>query len=332
MNRNILAICDPEQEYAYRLMDALSRRADFPFEILTFTSAEKLYGALFEKSIQILLIAQPVFHADMRNWPASQIILLWEEEAPPGLEVPGISKYSSVARIMKKIMETAAESGTVPRLVQTDHPVHIFGIYTPVGRCLQTTFAFVTGQYLARNHRVLYLNFEGCSGLADVLGRRFEGEFSQLLYYLQEPAEDFRNRLYRMVESVNGMEMIPPALCGYDLFGMRAEEWQRLLGILQNSRYEYVILDLSDGIQGLFDILHQCSRVFTIVREDGFAAAKLSQYENALKKADFMDVLEKTRKIKLPVFQRLPRDLNHPAGELTDFVERMLKADESGGL
>lgn len=332
MNRNILAICDPEQEYAYRLMDALSRRADFPFEILTFTSAEKLYGALLQKPAQLLLITRTVFHADMKNWPVSQIILLWEEKAPPDPEVPGISKYSSVSRIMNKIMETAAESGTVPILDQTDHPVHLFGVYTPVGRCLQTTFAFVTGQYLARNHKVLYLNFEGCSGLASVLGRSFEEEFSQLLYYLQESAEDFRNRLYRMAESVNGMDMIPPALCGYDLFGMRAEEWQRLLGILLGSRYEYVILDLADGIQGLFEILHRCSRVFTIVREDGFAAAKMAQYEQTLKKADFADVLEKTRKIKLPVFQRLPRDLNHPAGDLTDFVERMLTADESGGV
>lgn len=326
MKRNVLAICDPEQEYAYRLMDALSRREDFPFEIHTFTSEEKLYGALTQLSVQILLIAQSAFHADMKSWPVTRILLLWEDEAQPDTELPGISKYSSVSRVMKTVMEEAAKIGNLPPPVKTDHPVHLFSFYTPVGRCLQTTFAFVTGQLLARSHKVLYLNFECCPGLEKMLGRSFETEFSQLLYYLQEPAEAFLKRLYGMTESVNGMDMIPPALCGYDLFGMEAEEWQRLLEILCRSRYEYVILDLSDGVRGLFEILRYSSRIFTIIREDGFAAAKLEQYEAALKKAGCQDVTEKTLKLKLPVFQRLPRDLNHlTAGELAEYARKALE-------
>lgn len=330
MNTNVLAICDPEQEYAYRLMDALSRKEDFPFEILTFTSVEKLYGSLMRRPVQILLIAQPVFDADMKSWPVSRIILLWEEEALREEGLPSISKYSNITRIMNKIMETAAETGTVPIPAKSDHPIHFWGFYTPVGRCLQTTFALVAGQLLARNHRVLYLNFECCSGLGKVLGRTFGTEFSQLLYYLQEPEEEFLSRLYRQAETVNGMDMIPPALKGYDLFGMKVEEWLRLLEVLQYSRYDYIILDLSDGIEGLFEILLRCARVFTIVREDGFADAKLEQYEDMVNKADFADVLKKTRKIRLPVFRKLPRDLNHPSGEFEDFVERLLTEDGSG--
>ena len=329
MKRNVLAICDPEQEYAYRLMDALSRKGEFPFEIRTFTSEEKLYGALLQSPVQILLISQPVFHAEMNDWPVTRIILLWEEEARPDIELPGISKYSSVTRIMKKVMEEAAKIGNLPPPVKTDHPVRFFSFYTPVNRCLQTTFAFVTGQLLARNHKVLYLNFECCSGLEKMLGRSFETEFTQLLYYLQEPAEEFLNRMYQMTEHINGMDLVPPALCGYDLFGLEAEEWQRMMEMLCRSRYEYVILDLSDGVKGLFDILRRSNRIFTVIREDGFATAKTEQYESALKKAGYQDVAEKTAKLRLPVFQRLPRDMNHlTAGELSEYVEKVLKAYE----
>lgn len=49
MNRRTLAICDPEQAYACRLMDALSRREDFPFEVLAFTGAERLQDSLARK-------------------------------------------------------------------------------------------------------------------------------------------------------------------------------------------------------------------------------------------------------------------------------------------
>ena len=68
MNRRTLAICDPEQAYACRLMDALSRREDFPFEVLAFTGAERLQDSLARKPVQILLIAQGLFREEMKDW------------------------------------------------------------------------------------------------------------------------------------------------------------------------------------------------------------------------------------------------------------------------
>ncbi|MDO4292298.1 MAG: hypothetical protein Q4C65_03605 [Eubacteriales bacterium] len=333
MKRDVLAICDPEQEYAYRLVDALGSRSDFPFEILAFTSVDKLYGSLAEKPVQILLIAQPAFREEMRSWPVPRIILLQEEEAPSDESLACVCKYTSVLRIMKKITEVAMEAGKLPPVVQTDHRVRIYGMYTPVGRSLQTTFALSMGQLLAKTRRTLYVNLECCSGLADMLGQRPEGELSRLLYYLQEPPGQFLNRLYQAAERINGLDMTPLAASGYDLYGMGREEWQHFLDALTGSRYESVILDLSDGLQGLFDILRRCTRIYTIVREDAFAAAKLGQYETALREAEYGDVLERTRRVRLPAFSQLPRDLNHLcSGELADFIGKVLETDERGGI
>lgn len=329
MKRNRLAICDPEQEYAYRLMEALSRKEDFPYEILTFTSVDRLYTGLTERPAQLLLIAQSVFREEMKNWPAEQIVVLCESETFPETDVSAISKYSSVTKIRKKMMEMAAASGNLPPSAKIDRPVRLLGIYSPVKRCLQTTFAFVLGQFLARSHNVLYLNFESYAGLDSMLSRSFETDFSNLLYYLQDSPETLQNRLYQMTENINGMDMIPPAFSGFDIFRMRWEEWERLFETLESSKYEYVILDLSDGVQGLFEMLRRCSRIYTIVREDGFAQAKCRQYEDILRKADYADVLEKTKKVQIPVLKRLPRDLNHLTNcELEEFVERLVKEDE----
>lgn len=101
MNRRTLAICDSEQAYACRLMDALSRREDFPFEVLAFTGAERLQDSLARKPVQILLIAQGLFREEMKDW-VRHVILLQEEENSPVQELPCVSKYSSVLRIAKK--------------------------------------------------------------------------------------------------------------------------------------------------------------------------------------------------------------------------------------
>lgn len=332
MQKNVLAICDSEQEYAYRLMDALSNKADFPFEMLTFTSREKLYEGLQRQPAQVLLIARSDFSEEMRDW-APRIVLLWEGIAPPETDLPGISKYSSVVRIMKKITETAAETGNIVPFPQTDHPVHFLGFYTPVGRCLQTTLAFAAGQVLARNSRVLYLNFERFSGLESLLGRRFESDFSDLLYHLQKSSAEVLGLLYHMAEPAGSMDIVPPAFSGADILKMNGKEWLRLMAILQESRYEYVILDLSDGMQGLFDVLQSCARIYTIVREDGFAAGKLAQYEAVLKQAGCEDVLKRTKRCQLPLFAKLPGDLCHlNGGDLAQYAERMLEEDGQNGI
>lgn len=332
MKKNRLAICDSEQEYAYRLMDALSREADFPFEISTFTSVQKLYESLRQQPVQILLVAGSDYSDEMQGL-AERVILLWEGEEGSRMELPGISKYCGIVRILKKITETAKEAGSIGPLSKTDHPVHFLGFYTPVGRCLQTTLAFATGQVLARSHKVLYLNFERFSGLESALSGSFGADLGDLLYDLHKPPEEVLERLYRMVEPCKGLDVILPAYAAEDILCVEAGEWQRFFSILNGSRYAYVILDLTDCVQGIFGILEQCSRVYTVVRREASEAAKIARFEAVMRQAGHETVLQKTRKCVLPVFARLPGDYSRlPGCELTQYAERMLLEDEQGGI
>ncbi|MDQ9824849.1 hypothetical protein RFZ44_16190, partial [Acinetobacter sp. 163] len=49
----------------------------------------------------------------------------------------------------------------------------ILGVYSPVGRCLKTSFALALGQILARERAVLYLNLEEYSGFEELIGKGF---------------------------------------------------------------------------------------------------------------------------------------------------------------
>ena len=92
--------------------------------------------------------------------------------------------------------------------------------------------------------------------------------------------------------------------------------------------YDYIILDLTNYVQGLYQILRQCSHVYTITRNDGMALAKIAHYENVLKELAYEDVLEKTRKCSFPIYRQLPvatEDLLYC--ELADYARKILRED-----
>lgn len=228
-------------------------------------------------------------------------------------------------------MEIAADRGILPPATRSQRlgNVQLIGIYTPVRRCLQTTFSFTLGQLLARRHKVLYLNFESYSGLARMLQREFRTDLSDLIYFLHNGDGRFPYRLEGMVQKVNGLDFIPPVFSCMDLQRVEKEEWLQLFEELElTGRYEYILLDLSEAIQGLFDILKLCTRVYTITRDDGFAAAKQEQYEELLRCLDCEAILEKTRKCRLPLFRQLPAGLeNMTRGELAVLVQELIRED-----
>ena len=92
--------------------------------------------------------------------------------------------------------------------------------------------------------------------------------------------------------------------------------------------YEYCILDLSEHMDGVLEVLRQCDYVFTITREDGFAAAKMAQYEALLKSTQYEDIFMKTRRCRLPVFRELPGNLSMLThGELALSVGGILREE-----
>lgn len=327
MKKSILAIGDTQRDYACHLMDYLSRKELFPFEVQIFTKKEMLKEFTDNTPVPILLIAQNFYETGMEKWTSGAFILLQEEEtAPEGLTC--IPKYQPAEKIIHFLMEYALpDLGGIP-VWPDGSKTQFLGIYTPVGRCLQTSFSFVLGQLLARKYRTLYLNFECFSGLSQMLGKDFLSDFSDLFHYLSGTKEQFLYRLETMTEQVNGLCVLPPFYSGRDMSLIEREEWMELFEKLRGSSYDFIILDLSAHVQGLFDILRQCSRIYTITREDGFALAKMEQYENALEQMEYQDVLKRTRKCSLPIFKRLPPGLYQmTVGELAEYTEALVRED-----
>ncbi len=329
MNKKIMAVCDSEAEYAGRMQEFLCMRDEIPFEVYAFTDVAKLESCSQKEEIEILLIAESDFHEQIKELPIESIVLLNESGNAHFEGVEQVNKYQSAEKIVAKILDFYEQKKGLPKKMKKGAKAHIIGVYSPIGRCLQTSFSLAMGQLLAKKKKVLYLNFESFSGLGKMLQQSMQTDLTDLLYYYSNSKERFRYRLENALQTMNGLHFVPPSTSFKDLQSIHAETWLELLDAIQEEElFEYIILDLADCVQGLFELLRQCNIIYTIVKDDSMAVAKFKQYEEYLQDMEYEDVLDKTKKKKLPQIRQIaPRLEQITYGELGEYVRGVLRED-----
>ena len=325
----VLAVCDSETEYAYQLVDYFSNKKGFPFRVQLFTSAATLKEYSVHHPISLALIAQKDFSEEIKAYPIEHLVVLGEDMGGEIKNTKVLYKYQSSEEIIKELLDWIAMEGILGRTTIGSKDLKLIGVYSPVGKCLKTSFSFVLGQLLSKKHKVLYLNMESYSGLGKLLQREFKSDMSELIYYLQNSKEKFIYRLGSMTGRVGELDILPPFDSFLDFISVSREEWIQLIEeIEKGSDYEYLILDLSDAVQGLFDILRLCDVVYTLQREDGFSMAKIAQYEEVLKKSNYEDIWKKTKHCTIPTIKNLPAGLMQLTyTELAEYVRERMEED-----
>lgn len=178
----------------------------------------------------------------------------------------------------------------------------------------------------------MYLNFEMYSGLGEILRREYQTDMMDVVYYFQSAREKLALRLPGIIQSAGGLDYIPPMQYALGIREVPGEQWLSLCrDIAAIGEYEYLILDLDDGMEGLFELLKNCHRIYTITRDDPFAVAKLRQYEQMLQANDLEAITDKTVKCRFPIFKELPASLDMMThGELASYVRAIIREDIYG--
>lgn len=336
--RNIFAVCDLEVEYAYHFMEYLSKKKNIPFEVRVFTSPETFLEFAREHPVELLLISEKAVNEQIQAQKIGQIMILSEGVTPEGLrQYPSIYKYQSSGQVVREALACYGEhrADYASPLKIEKKKVEIIGIYSPVGRSMKTTFALTLGQILAKSKGVLYLNLEEYSGFEYLMECTYDQNLSDLLYYLRQNTNHLMMKMNGMIQTINNLDFLPPALSPNDIQQTSLKEWIALLqGIVDYSTYETVILDLGDGICNLYELLDECTRIYMPVKTDPMSQAKISQFENLLRLWDKVSVLEKTEKIKLPYHRMSKKGTEYFAdlvwSELGDFVREMIRKEQGG--
>lgn len=336
MTHKIMAICDTEEGYAFRMAEYILEKVKLPYTLHLFTAVEELEKFVGREEIEVLLIAENAWRMIREEFVRSQVaqmFVLQESEQDRQDGICCINKYQSPEKVVQKMLDVIADgNGWKEYPEATDTAVKMIGIYSPVKRCLQTSFALTLGQLLAKEHRTLYLNFEMYSGLGKLLRRDYQSDMLDVMYYFQSAREKLALRLPTIIQNAGGLDYIPPMQYALGIREVPGEQWLALCrDMAAIGEYEYMILDLDDGIDGLFDLLKSCQKIYTITRDDPFAMAKLRQYEQMLQSGELEEITEKTVKCRFPVFQRLPESLDMMThGELARYVKSIIKEDIYG--
>lgn len=323
-----LVLCDPEADYAQQMAAFLEKDKDFPWEVAVYTDREGLEHFLERLGAEVLLIAESMAGEILPQRAVGQVVLLNESGVIRFPEIINIDKYQEAENVRRELLKILAQQEEkVYPVLRSVRESGLIGFYSPVRRCLQTGFAIAYSQLLAENRRVLYLNFQHFAGLPWLDTENGEEDLAALLYYLDMEKHKFILRMKSMLRSLGNWDYMAPMRNGTNLPEVREEDWLKLINRCRCSgEYDYIVLDLSDSMQGLLNILGQCNLIYTIVREDAAARYKLERYEHLLERKGCVDIKERTVKLALPIFAGLPTiPENYTKGELAEYARKVME-------
>lgn len=325
----IMVLCDTEEEYAQLMTEFIKRHKDLPWDLHTYTDTEELIRTENQGEISMLVVSEMAYVEELKGLQPATLVVLNESGVVRWDKVRYVNKYQQADNVLKELLEIYLEIAEeqLPRM-KTEFGTKFIGVYSPVHRSMQTSFAVTLSQLLAERHATLYLNFEYYTGMDELLPEEHTRDMSDLLYFLNLEQDKLRLRIHAMIQRKGRLDYIPPMRAGQNLPTVTVGEWISLMQkVGEMGIYEYVVLDLSESVQGLFDILRMCIKVFTITKEDRIAKAKLLQYERSLALCEYDDVLEKTHRCSLPQIRKMPEELEqYTRGELADYVKGEARA------
>ena len=325
MDKKILAILDGEERYARGLMEYMSKKDSIPFRIHIFTDAGKICSFKGNEEIECLMVAESSYTEEVAKLKIPHVIILSETGRMIDDTLLHIGKYQSGEMIYKQVLDFYSGIETYSYIPQRtgNRQMKVISVYTPIGRCLQTSFAVSMGQILSKKAKTLYLNFEAYSGLSELLRRDFRNDISDLMYYFECSKETLSVRIESLTEKLGELDFIPPVMIYQNLYGIEGSKWIELFRHMEKTtEYEYLILDLTDEMPDLWDILRYSDIVYTISKQDSIARAKVYQYEQALKTLNYEDVIDNTKKLTLPVFRHLSQKFDDlSTSELYSFIK-----------
>ena len=304
MKKQIFAVCDLEADYARNFMEYLNRRNNLPFEVQAFTSVESLVAYAQKTHVELLLISVDAMCREVRELDIGKVVILTEGSRPEELDMYAeVYKYQSSAEIIREVMACYGEERDVfpiqsPALKKK---TELLGVYSPLGRCLQTSFAWTMAQILSEERAVLYLNMEEYSGFEELMHQKFSCTLSDLLYYVRQKSPGIILKLNSMIQNVGKLDFVPPVQLPEDIRETAWKDWEYLFQeLLLHGSYDVIVVDMGNGTEELFQLLELCKFIYMPVCTDLISQSKLQQFENLLDTRGYSHLLEKTVKMSLP--------------------------------
>lgn len=298
MSKKNLVICDCEYPYVNYLMENILEKKEPTLCVYVCTSWDKVTELMQSRPIHILLLDESYLYVpDEGLEQIERIVILAHTKGKEQLrDWQVVYKYQHIDRILSEIFEDVG----IFQSTRTNGQ-RVFAVYSPIGRCGKTSFAVALGKELAKKGKTLYLNLDTYPG--NEIFQREEGlpNLGDMLYYFKQEHTNPGLRLTAMVQQEERLDFLMPIPLAADLKEVTPEDWKDFLVRLEeDSQYDNLILDIGEGVQGIFEILDRCDKIYMPVVRDECSERKLASYEKNLFLMNFGHLERKTIKIVIP--------------------------------
>lgn len=278
MKTKHLIICDGELPYANSLMENIIRRDELSVRVSVCTGPEKARILLQEQAVDMVLVTE--------DWAEILQDVLWGKQVAVLSENRYSVKESSYQQIFKyqcadQIVAALFEQTGVYRRTREEKQ-KMLAVCSPVGRCGKTTLAMGLAREYGKTKQALYLNLEMYPGMYPALRDMAGADLGDFLYYIRQDGVDPGLRLSAMVRKDDGISYLAPIGRCTDLQDVSPEEWMHLFKELGKSNYDFIILDIGEGVQGFWEIFGMCDRIYMPVLQDEVSNEKIRCFEEEL--------------------------------------------------
>ena len=322
-----LAVCDIDEGYIHRFTNYLYEREKVPFLVKAFSSVEQLITYGETNRIDLLLITEEALHIGIPTLKVNYIIILAANQKKESfLYEKSIFKYQSIKRIIEELLWFYTEQTGIKTDLKTNLVTEFIGVYSPVSRGLNSSFAITLGQILSEKKKVLYINLEGYSGLDRSEAENRKYSLTDYIYVLLENGKNQENLLSEITLSMGAMDYLSPVRSPLELQCISNKEWSQFFQKIKfKNAYEIVIFDIGEGMNGFIECLSVCEKIYTSYDTDTVSVNKMIQYEEMLLSIGEEEILERTKKIKFPAFRGLEYGPGkYRNGELGRYIENLI--------
>ena len=203
----VLVLYDREEEYARLFSEYLKRQKELPWQIHTYTRAEELLAGEKSGEVTMLVVAESSCEEALNTLQPTCQAILNESGTLRFHQFPNINKYQEAGQVWKELLALYVETtGIRIRLLCAEYKTRFIGMYSPVHRCLQSTFALSFAQLMAEKHPTLYLNFEHYVGIIELLPERQDRDLADLLYFLAGDEGKFPLRMQTVIQRKGNLD------------------------------------------------------------------------------------------------------------------------------
>ena len=346
MEKLRLAICDAGAHYRKKFAEYITKYKGEEIEVFTFSEegvfAEKLEEIHFH--IVVLGDAFKSWKTVLRERKIPVLLLLdrvesriaeeigfegggcSEEENDEG--ICSIDRYQSMDSILHRIY-CMTEQECIPELLKRGGKTEYIGVCSPVRHEMQMLFSLVYASELAKEHRVLYLNFLEFSGFYEMCDIEDGLDVGDLILALRSNRirrEQIRDCIYEM----GALSYISPFRNSENIHELTVQDFNALLKVIEEEyAFELVVIDFGSGMKKFSKMLEVCSKIYCLSREGYYYQCQINQFLEYIKATAQAKLREKIKVICLPFDAKrlhggcnLLEQLNW--SEFGDFVRRRI--------